>query len=109
MTRVRDITDRFRREAFFDALDAKRQREGVSWRDVAREVGVTPSTFTRLSHGADPDMRTFALLVAWLRADIRPFFVGAHGSASPRASDVRAQTDVAIEAVQRLAALAGFR
>jgi hypothetical protein len=49
MSRIRDNGDRFRRTAFFTAVDSKRQREGVSWRDVARETGVSPSTLSRIA------------------------------------------------------------
>lgn len=104
--RVREIGDRFRRADFYAALDAKRECEGVSWRDVARETGVSPSTFSRLARGKDPDMRTFALLAAWLRQDIRPFFIGAHGSrqVSTAAEVRRAARDIQEQAI-RIAAL----
>lgn len=75
--------------------------------DVARDTGVSPSTLSRMARGADPDMRTFALLAAWLKADIRPFFVGAHGYASPKASDVQAQRERVLAEVQRLAEMVG--
>jgi transcriptional regulator with XRE-family HTH domain len=98
---VRSIQDRFKRADFFAALDAKREREGVSWRAVARETGVSPSSLSRLARGKNPDMRTFALLAAWLRADIRPFFVGSHGYRASNADEARV-AQVAADALQRL-------
>jgi hypothetical protein len=35
----------------YEDLDKWRQRDGKSWRKVAKEVGVTPSVFTRISQG----------------------------------------------------------
>lgn len=35
----------------YEDLDKFRQRDGKSWRKVAKDVGVTPSVFTRISQG----------------------------------------------------------
>jgi transcriptional regulator with XRE-family HTH domain len=51
-------------EALYAALDA--QRQGRSWRQLAKEVGVSPSTMTRLAQGQRPDIDAFAALVRWL-------------------------------------------
>lgn len=54
-------------EALHAALDAKRRATGTgSWREIARELGITPSTFTRLAQGRRPDVDTFATLLRWL-------------------------------------------
>lgn len=57
--------------AFFAALDEKRIERAITWRMVATESGVGPSTLTRLSQGKRPDVDSLALLVDWggLRAD----------------------------------------
>lgn len=57
--------------AFFAALDDKRVQRAITWRTVATESGVGPSTFTRLSQGKRPDVDSLARLVDWggLRAD----------------------------------------
>jgi transcriptional regulator with XRE-family HTH domain len=52
--------------ALFAALDAQRQSQGLSWRQLAKEVGVSPSTMTRLANGQRPDVDAFAALVGWL-------------------------------------------
>src|SRR4051812_10185417 len=52
--------------ALFSALDSKREAENLSWREVAREVGVNHSIFTRLSQGNRPDVDTFMTLTGWL-------------------------------------------
>ncbi len=53
-------------EALYAALDQKRQATGVSWRDVARLLKVSASTFTRMAQGKRPDVDTFATLLRWL-------------------------------------------
>ena len=52
--------------ALYAALDAKRAAMHYSWRDVARELEISPSTFTRLAQGRRPDVDTFVTLVQWL-------------------------------------------
>jgi transcriptional regulator with XRE-family HTH domain len=52
--------------AFYAALDAKRQAEGLSWRELARHLGISPSTLTRMAQGKRPDVDTFASLLRWL-------------------------------------------
>lgn len=56
----------FDADGFCAALDAHRTAAGYTWRDVAREAGVSPSTLTRLGQGKRPDMTSFAALVDWL-------------------------------------------
>ena len=53
-------------EAFYAALDAKRQKEEWSWRELARHLGISPSTTTRMAQGKRPDVDTFATLLRWL-------------------------------------------
>jgi transcriptional regulator with XRE-family HTH domain len=53
-------------EALHGALDAKRQAQGLSWRDLASELDLSASTFTRMAQGQRPDIDAFATLLAWL-------------------------------------------
>jgi transcriptional regulator with XRE-family HTH domain len=53
--------------ALYAALDAARANRCLSWRQLAREVGVSPSTFSRLANQLRPDVDTFAAMVRWLR------------------------------------------
>jgi transcriptional regulator with XRE-family HTH domain len=55
----------------------------MSWRQVAREAGISPSTLTRLGNGYRPDVDAFAKLVLWLGVPADRFFTG-EGSAEPR-------------------------
>lgn len=58
----------FRREAFADAIRARREAEALSLRQV--DAGVSASTLSRLERGELPDLETFFLICAWL--DIAP-------------------------------------
>jgi transcriptional regulator with XRE-family HTH domain len=52
--------------ALYAALDSKREAEGLSWRELARVLGVNHSIFTRLSKGHRPDVDSFVTLTGWL-------------------------------------------
>ncbi len=55
----------FASQAFITDVDTVRSHREASWRDVAREVGVSPSTLTRLRQGTTPDLETFSRLCSW--------------------------------------------
>jgi transcriptional regulator with XRE-family HTH domain len=52
--------------ALYVTLDSERQQRGLSWRQVAQEAGVGPSTLSRMAQGNRPDVDSFAALVHWL-------------------------------------------
>lgn len=64
-------------EALYGALDAARDGRGLSWRQVAKQVGTSPTTFTRLAQGRGTDADTFAALVNWLGMSADSFMRGA--------------------------------
>ena len=53
-------------EALYAALDSKRKAQDTSWRELARELEISPSTFSRMAQGRRPDVDTFATLLRWL-------------------------------------------
>ena len=53
-------------DALMAALDAQRQSLHISWRELARQTGVSPSSLTRMQQGKNPDVNTFAALLQWL-------------------------------------------
>jgi transcriptional regulator with XRE-family HTH domain len=67
----RERTGRVDIAAVAAALDAACAVESLSFRQVAREIGVSPGTITRLRNGFAPDGATMILLLAWLRLDPR--------------------------------------
>ncbi|QTE28547.1 helix-turn-helix domain-containing protein [Pengzhenrongella sicca] len=58
----------------YATLDAARQERGLSWRGLAKEIGVSPSLLSRLGNGLKPDTDGFATLVAWLKLPAEEFF-----------------------------------
>ncbi|HEX2033978.1 MAG TPA: hypothetical protein VHS99_07325 [Chloroflexota bacterium] len=68
--------------ALYAALDQKRQAASLSWREVAAQLGLSPSTFTRMAQGHRPDVDTFATLLHWLGMPAEPFM---RSSSAPRA------------------------
>ncbi len=73
-------------EALWGALNAEREQRGLSWRQLAKEIQVSPSLLSRLGNGYRPDADGFVTLVRFLgmpaedftRADLDP-----DGSAAP--------------------------
>ncbi len=63
-------------EALYAALDNKRTAAKMSWRDLAGQLKVSPSTFTRMAQGRRPDVDTFAQLLSWLSMPADNFITG---------------------------------
>ena len=61
---------------FFESLERRRQTEGLSWRQLGRQLGLSPSTFSRLARGRRPDIETFIKLLAWLDVPAATFMRG---------------------------------
>jgi transcriptional regulator with XRE-family HTH domain len=66
-----------------EALEEAQQRSGMSYRDIARMLELSPSTLTRIRQGHRPDADTLAVLMAWLQLST---------------TDVLARNDPALEA-----------
>ena len=52
--------------ALYRYLNARRQREGLSWRGVAAQTGCPPSLFTKISKGGAPNAHALMTLLVWL-------------------------------------------
>jgi transcriptional regulator with XRE-family HTH domain len=59
--------------ALYAALDAVRESKRMSWRQLARDVQVSPSTFSRLANRQKPDVDAFLALVRWLNVPAERF------------------------------------
>ena len=59
----------------YAALDGARRSRGLSWRQLATEVGCSPSTMTRLANGHRPDVDAFVALAAWLKMSAEEFTI----------------------------------
>ena len=84
-----DRTNRFDVVALHAALDSERLHRRLTWKEVARESGVSASTLTRLSQGRQPDVNSLAALTSWLGMSADHFMrigpVEQFGGASPLA------------------------
>lgn len=69
--------------ALFGAIDSKRDAEGLSWRELASKLEISPSVFTRLGQGSRPDVDTFLTLTSWLGVHPDRFAQGTDGEESP--------------------------
>ena len=69
-------------EALYAALDSKRKATESSWRDLARELDVSASTFSRMAQGRRPDVDTFATLLRWLAMPAETFMLSSDASES---------------------------
>ena len=69
--------------AFYRDLDLIRQHGGLSWRDVAKATGCSPSLFSRLADGRSPDVDALCTLVAWLRMPLDRYTIAAPTEEQP--------------------------
>lgn len=64
------------------ALDAARTEKGLSWRQLAKELGVSASTISRMANGLKPDVSAFAAMTTWLRMPAETFYVSSEGESA---------------------------
>ncbi|MFJ7297589.1 helix-turn-helix domain-containing protein [Streptomyces collinus] len=50
-------------------LDARRQERGLTWRQLAEQVDISPSMFSRLADDKRPDADALVTLLVWLDLD----------------------------------------
>lgn len=90
-------------QGLYAALDAERVAHGWSWRQLAKEIGVSPSLLSRLGNELRPDVDGFATLVRWLNMPAEQFMVDAEGERAPRCeTDLVAQLAPLLRARQDL-------
>ncbi len=77
--------------AFYVTLDSERQQRKLSWRQLAHEAGVGPSTLSRMAQGNRPDVDSFVALVQWLGMPAEQFMRGSKEGAGEREATVPAQ------------------
>lgn len=63
-------------EALYGALNASREERELSWRQLAKDIGVSPSLLSRMANGYRPDADGFATLVRWLGLSAETFMMG---------------------------------
>jgi transcriptional regulator with XRE-family HTH domain len=92
--------DELRLEALVGALDSERKARGISWRKLAEEAGVSPSTLTRMQQGKSPDVNTFTALTRWLKIPAERFY--AKQLAAPNAEDPLAVVSTLLRGKKKL-------
>lgn len=84
-------------DTLYRSIDAKRTRLGMSWRGIARQIGISASTFTRLHAGHPPNAHVLCSLIWWMDygfvAYIRPN-PAFHGERRPLESYTSYMTEV---------------
>jgi transcriptional regulator with XRE-family HTH domain len=68
----------------YAALDAEREAQGLSWRQLAAEAGVSASLVSRMGNGHRPDLDGFIALVQWLGMPAETFMVWPAGTREKR-------------------------
>jgi transcriptional regulator with XRE-family HTH domain len=63
-------------KALHAALESARTARELSWRQLAKEIGVSASTISRMANGLKPDVTAFAAMTTWLRMPAEDFYVG---------------------------------
>lgn len=76
-------------ERLYSALNGARLERVVSWRTLAKEIGVSPSLLSRISNGQKPDADGFATIVKWLGVPAEQFIDD--DNAAPTSPDVLVQ------------------
>ncbi|QIZ99813.1 helix-turn-helix domain-containing protein [Leifsonia sp. PS1209] len=61
-------------KALHSALDAARTAKDLSWRQLAKELGVSASTISRMANGFRPDVTAFAAMTLWLKMPAEAFY-----------------------------------
>lgn len=61
----------------YAVLDVTLTQRGVSWRQAARQMGLSPSTLSRLGRGHSPNIDAFVTMLQWLNLPASAFTVDA--------------------------------
>ena len=64
---------RFDSKALYEALDAQRQKRGLTWKQVALEIGVAETTIKRTRQGGRMEVDGMLAIVAWLKVPVETF------------------------------------
>lgn len=67
---------RFNPAALYEALDAQRRARGMTWTQVAKEIGVATGTLTRTKLGGRMEADGMLAMVLWLGRTAESFTFG---------------------------------
>ncbi|MDH3679894.1 MAG: helix-turn-helix transcriptional regulator [Acidimicrobiia bacterium] len=94
-------TPLFDLEGLFRAIDAQREREGLSWAALSRQVGVAASTIRRYSEADDAEADGVLALVRWLGVAPEEYLAGESAVGNPLRPTDGGYVRVDMEAVAR--------
>lgn len=82
----------------------RERRGGRGIREVAKEIGVSPATLTRIEAGRLPDLLTFRKVCTWLKIDPAEILgiPTSHPGVNPSEAEVPADAAVHLRAEQAL-------
>ena len=64
---------RFDSQALYEALNQQRLAQGLTWREVAAEIGVSVTTITRIKDGGRMEVDGMLAMVDWLNLPVERF------------------------------------
>jgi transcriptional regulator with XRE-family HTH domain len=64
---------RFDSAALYEALDRQRTARGLTWGEVATEIGVSPTTISRTRAGGRMEVDGMLAMVRWLSVPVETF------------------------------------
>ena len=64
---------RFDAQALYQALDARRVERGLTWKQVAAEIGVAEGTIKRTREGGRMEVDGMLAMVSWLGVPVETF------------------------------------
>jgi transcriptional regulator with XRE-family HTH domain len=74
-----DNVRRFDARALHAALDSQRRARGMTWQQVAADVGVSAATLTGTKRGGRLEVDGALAMVGWLGRTVESFTRGAEG------------------------------
>ncbi len=82
--------------ALFEAVDAERDRRGLSWAALSREIGVASSTVRRFVDADDAEADGVLATLQWLDATAEHYIADSNvtGTRLPPASDGQVRVDM---------------
>ncbi|WP_243073669.1 helix-turn-helix domain-containing protein [Microbacterium sp. SS28] len=86
----------------YAALDAERTARAWSWRQLAKEIGTSPSLLSRLGNEQRPDADGFATLVRWLNMPAETFMIDTEATGTQPEPDLVTQLAPLLRARQDL-------
>jgi len=70
----RNYRKHFEFDAFLSAVEAERKARKMSWRQIGKETGISPSSLTRLAQGKRLDIDGLIALSSWAGVEMERYY-----------------------------------